>query len=321
MCYSAKVKQNLKELSRRFDASIDLKAFQAIFKERLAGSGAKISRAMEASFDLKSSNKIEKQIAEDIAKFREKEIFELQTNLFAQKKRLADAEKQLKTKVTKKAENEIRVATNKIESFKNKLDRLQSKKISEGDSRIFPSQYAPLIVFEDGKRVIRPFRYLLRPKGQPESFDRKYNGAYNVRRDRIQEVFWWKSIFGKNHGVLVIDSFSENVKRHNYEKRALKKGEKEENMVLHFKPRDLDLMTVPCIFDQNDEGKLTLHSFALITDDPNPEVAAAGHDRTPVIMKEKHMDLWLNTKNVPLENYEVVFTDKQPTYFNHQIAA
>jgi hypothetical protein len=102
---------------------------------------------------------------------------------------------------------------------------------------------------------------------------------------------------------------------------ALKKGEKEENMVLHFKPRDLELMTVPGIFDQNDEGKLTLHSFALITDDPNPEVAAAGHDRTPVIMREKHMDLWLNTKNVPLGNCEVVFTDKQPTYFNHQIAA
>ena len=66
---------------------------------------------------------------------------------------------------------------------------------------------------------------------------------------------------------------------------------------------------------------MTLYSFTLITDEPNPEVEAAGHDRTPIIMKPSHLDLWLTTGGKDLSVYERVFDDKRPTYFKNQIAA
>ncbi len=47
------------------------------------------------------------------------------------------------------------------------------------------------------------------------------------------------------------------------------------------------------MFDRNEEGSVSLNSFALVTDDPNPEVSAAGHDRTPIVLKPSHMNSWL----------------------------
>ena len=37
-----------------------------------------------------------------------------------------------------------------------------------------------------------------------------------------------------------------------------------------------------------------LLSFAAITDEPEHEVAAAGHDRTIINIKPEHVDAWLN---------------------------
>ena len=37
-----------------------------------------------------------------------------------------------------------------------------------------------------------------------------------------------------------------------------------------------------------------LLSFAAITDEPDPEVAAAGHDRTIINIKPEHVDVWLS---------------------------
>ena len=163
--------------------------------------------------------------------------------------------------------------------------------------------YAPLLVERDGERFVQPFRYLLRPSGQTADFDRKFNGSYNACRDRLQEVFWWKSVYGRNHGAMVIKAFYENVKRHAFEHRKLKKGDEEESLILKFAPEALSEMLVPCIWDRNEADGTTLDSFALITDEPNPEVAAAGHDRTPIIMQPGHLGLWLKTGGAELSMY------------------
>lgn len=224
-------------------------------------------------------------------------------------------------KVTKKAQNDQRIATDKIEKAKFKIELIESGEITETDSRIWPGMYAPLILMKDGKHVIQPFRYLLRPRGQNADFDRKFNGSYNARRDRLKEVFWWKSVFGRNHGVLPIKAFYENVKLHNFEHRKLRKDEEESNLILKFEPEGLDEMLVPCIWDTNDSDGVTLESFALITDEPNPEVAAAGHERTPTVLKQSNLDRWLATGGEDLTKFEEVFDDKQPTYFEHEVAA
>lgn len=296
--------------------------FEDLFKSRLNGNSAKIPRAMEAAFLDKPKTAGELRIAKYIRDFHAIEIKEAKAELSKQSKqskRLADAEKALLGKTTKKAQNDHRVSAAKIEKLEFKIERLESGKIGESDSRIWPGQYAPLIVMEDGERLIRPFRYHLRPFGKDSGFDRKFDGNYNARRDRLKEVFWWKSIYGKSHGALPIKAFFENVPLS--KTRKLKKGEDDYNLVLRFDPQGLDEMLVPCIFDKNEEEEFTLHSFAIITDEPNSEVAAAGHDRTPIIMKPSHLDLWLSTDGKDLREYDLVFNDKQRTYFEHEIAA
>ncbi len=321
MCYSALVNQNAKDLSLTYQARIQPDLFEDLFRGRLAGSGAKIPRAMEAAFLEAPKSAAELRIAKAIREYRQIEKQQLQTELAGQEKRLAAAEIALAAKTTKKALNDRRIAKDKIERIGIRLHLLESGEIGESDSRIWPGMYAPLILHQDGTRVIRPFRYLLRPRGQNAEFDRKFSGSYNARRDRLREVFWWKSVFGKNHGVLPIRAFYENVKLHRFENRELRPGETEKNIVLRFQPEAIEEMIVPCIWDRNESDSFTLDSFALITDEPNPEVAAAGHDRTPILLKEKYLDLWLSTGTADPATYEIAFDDKQPTFFEHSIAA
>ena len=90
----------------------------------------------------------------------------------------------------------------------------------------------------------------------------------------------WAPVFGVKHALIVLTGFRENVKRHDMERRELKPDEGPENVVLQFNPRDHRDMLVPCLWDRWEQGGLVLNSFALITDDPPSEVAAAGHMQT-----------------------------------------
>ena len=76
-----------------------------MFENRLKGSGAKISRSMELSFH-KPENPQEKRIWKLIEQWNEKQVKESETELFAQRKRLSDAERKLKVKETKAALND-----------------------------------------------------------------------------------------------------------------------------------------------------------------------------------------------------------------------
>ena len=69
--------------------------------------------------------------------------------MFAQKKRLADADRTLASKPTKAAAESKRIATNKIESAITRLDRMKATKPHPAEARIFPMHFAP-IVLQDG---------------------------------------------------------------------------------------------------------------------------------------------------------------------------
>jgi hypothetical protein len=51
MCYSARVRQDLHTLVRRFGGDVDWSSFEALFRLRLEDNGIKISRALEANFE------------------------------------------------------------------------------------------------------------------------------------------------------------------------------------------------------------------------------------------------------------------------------
>ncbi len=323
MCYSALVTQNSKTLGLTYRARIDLAAFGILFEQRIAGSGAKIPIGLEASFLENPASADEKRIAKLILEWRKLESTKLEKDLFTQVKRLADAERTLLTKVTQKAENDRRIATDKIAKLRFRLGRYKSSELLESDSRIFPGQYAPLVVGNEGgsdERWVRPFRYLLRPAGQSPDFDRRYDGCYNARRDSLGTVAWWKASFARHHGVMAIQSFWENVKRHDFEHRDLRAGEAQENLVLRFNAEGIRELNVACLYARNTAGPFPLDSFALITDEPNPEVAAAGHNRTPIFLKDEHLGLWLSP-GADRKAYDLAMDDKQPTFFSHVVAA
>jgi len=318
MCYSAVVVQNLDLLAHKAKARADVELFAELFARRAAGDDIKLARALEANF-LAPTTPVEKRIAADIKTFHTAQAGEWETELFKQKKRLADAERKLKSRATKKATEDRRIANNKIEWLLNKLTDLKRTQPKPADQRIFPFWYAPVIVEEKGQRLIRPMRYHLRAHGKPAGTDRRYPGLYNARRDNLEG--YWKALFGQHHAVCVIESFYENVARHDFEKRELRKDEIAQNLVLHFNPQPASDMLVACLWDrweQKDEPDL--YSFAAITDEPPPEVAATGHNRCIIPLNPGNVSAWL-TPGADLDAYYALLDNREKPYYAHELAA
>ena len=79
-------------------------------------------------------------------------------DLFAQKTRLVGAECALQTKVTKKAQNDQRIATDNVSKATLKLKDLRRTESLSRDSRFFPENYSMEMVSGGGKRVVYPMR-------------------------------------------------------------------------------------------------------------------------------------------------------------------
>jgi len=65
---------------------------------------------------------------------------------------------------------------------------------------------------------------------------------------------------------------------------------------------------------------LSLHSFALITDEPSAEVAAAGHDRCIIPIREQHIEAWLNPDRSNIEALQTILDDRERPTYRHRIA-
>jgi putative SOS response-associated peptidase YedK len=244
---------------------------------------------------------------------------EWQQMVFAQKKRLADAERTLKTKETKKALNDQRIATDKIEAHVRRLADLKRTNLLDRDERIFPFWYAPIVVNDGKQRKLIPARYHCRPPGKPAFIDKKFDGLYNARRDNLQK--FWGELFEHNHALMRIRSFWENVSLHTFEKRELAPDEKEQNVVLHFNPRPQQSMDVACVWSKWElQGERPLLSFAAITDEPPEEIAATGHDRVVITLKPEYIEEWLAAAASP-DRYFQLFDDRYRPYFEHRKAA
>jgi putative SOS response-associated peptidase YedK len=317
MCYSAMVKENYRKLQREYGGEPDWPAIKRAFWRRVHESKSiQISKGMELAFE-HPSNKHEEEIKALIVEYRTKRELELSQELFEQKTRLVDAERKLKTKTTKKALDDQRIAAKKIPNLIGRIADVKRTEFRSGDDRIFPMWWSMIVVEEDGKRKIIPARYHCRPAGMPEYIDVKYDGLYNARRTSLEN--FWRGQFGQHHAVMRVSSFYENVKLHKYEHRDLRPGEKEKNLVLYFNPTPSIEMNVACLWSRWSED---LVSFAAITDEPNPEVAAAGHDRTIINIASLNVDAWLSPQGRSMEELYRIFDDRERPYFEHlRIAA
>ncbi|PMS17490.1 hypothetical protein C0Z18_20625 [Trinickia dabaoshanensis] len=319
MCYSAQIKADYRSFVRTYGARIDLEEFTKLYWAREQGTALLIPKAVDAMF-LEPQIPDEQRIKEMIERFNRSQAAKVEEELFKQRTRLADAERALLAKVTKAATESKRIATNKVEALRRRLDDLRRTELLERDARIFPGHYAPVIVRENGERVVKPMRYQCRPAGKPAFYDKKFPGTYNARRDNLEG--FWKQLFGYSHGLLVATAFFENVSRAKLEGRTLQEGEKDENVVLRFEPRPAEDMLVACLWSRwSGKGEPDLLSFAAITDEPPPEVAAAGHDRCIIPIKPENADGWLQPEAGNLAALYAILDDRERPYYEHMLAA
>jgi putative SOS response-associated peptidase YedK len=319
MCYSAQIWADYRRYIRAFEAELSVKDFYELFWRRTSDSKVKVPKAMEAAF-AEPTNELERRIKGFMEEFAIEEATKLEQELFKQRKRAADAERTLQTKTTKAALESKRIGADKIESTMARLSDLRRTELVDRDSRIFPGHYAPVMVMENGRRVVKPMRYQCRPAGKPAFYDTKYPGTYNARRDSLEG--FWKGLFGFSHGIMVVNAFYENVNRHRMEGRELRHGEEPENVVLEFKPRPTQDMLVACIWSRwTAPGEHDLLSFAAITDEPPAEVAAAGHDRCIVPIEPGHIDAWLNPGASNLTALHAILESRARPFYEHRLAA
>ena len=306
MCYSAQIYAEFKLFKRQFGAVMDIDTYVATFwPGEKKQPRAKAPRAMIRELEEIGPPELRAALlAQDQA-----DIAALEEELFALRRRVADAQRSLQVKETKKAREDVRIGTNKGKAARRRLDIL--KGLASDNDRVFPGLYAPVMVWENGQRVVKPMRYQCRPCGKPAFYDRKFPGTYNARRDNL--AGFWAGQFGVSHGIMVATRFYENVE-----------GPDGKNRVLEFTPRDGEPMLVACLWSHWKDPigqEPDLLSFAAITDEPEPEVAAAGHDRTIINIKPEHIDAWLNPEPGNLAALQAIFDDKRHPYYEHRIAA
>ena len=310
MCYSAQLQAAYMRYLRETGCEMDIDQFVEIFGARASDSSIRIPRAIERWFDAPKSD-AERKIKEYIDGYRSAELTKLEREVFAQKKRLADAERTLAAKPTKAAAESQRIATNKIEQALTRIERLKAEKPHPDEARIFPLHFAPIVMQVGAKRLMRLARYHCRKPGEAAFIDRKLPGLYNARRDSLGK--YWKGLFGASHAVMLADSFFENVDRDG------------KNQVLHFVPRPAGTMMIACLFaewrENNNSGGPPLLSFAAITDEPPPEVAAAGHDRMIINLKPEHLDAWLSPQGRSQDELQRILSDRQAPYYEHEVMA
>jgi putative SOS response-associated peptidase YedK len=319
MCYSAQIKANYGKYVRLFGADISVREFVELFYHRQSDSRIKIPKSLEAEF-AEAHNDDECTIRQLIEAFNASRSTKLEQELFKQRKRLADAERTLQARATQAAQQSRRIASSKIEWAKGKLDDLRRTELNSEDGRIFPGWYAPVMVSEGGRLVVKPMRYQCRPAGKPVFYDTRFPGTYNARRDNLEG--FWKGLFGVSHGIMVANAFYENVNRHRVEGCELRAGEDTQNVILEFRPRPRQDMLLACLWSHwSGPGEPDLLSFAAITDEPPPEVAAAGHDRCVIPIKPENLEAWLNPRPGDLAAQHAILDDRERPYYEHRLAA
>lgn len=319
MCYAAMARADLAACLREHDALLDVHEFERLYYQRWNNprAGIRFPLAIDRYF-LTPRNSDEEKVKAAIERYRAIKIPEWEQEIFKQRKRHADAERALKTKQTKKAKADLDISSRKIEQLRGWLDGTKTLDNRADDFFVHPMVYGPVIVQTGKGAMLTAMRYHCRLASKPASLDRQLPGLYNARIDSLED--WWSPVFGRRHALFVLTGFRENVKRHDMEQRELAPGEETENVVLEFKPREHEDMLVPCVWDRWERDGEVLNSFALITDEPPPEVAAAGHDRCPINLTPDAARAWLAPDERNADELFAILGQRRRPYYDHQIA-
>ncbi|HVI58392.1 MAG TPA: SOS response-associated peptidase family protein [Luteimonas sp.] len=297
----------VRKLERRLGAKVDLEWYVKTFWIDRGKNPYRRPRAPRAlELDVLANGPPE--AAEGVREADRQEVAALEAEIFKQRRRVGDAERSLQTKETKKAREDVRIGTAKVEQALGRLEELKRTASESGLARIYPGSYCPVVVMEGGERLIRPMRYQCRLPGWTEAVERNYPNTYNARRDNLESS--WGKVFGYSHGVVLATAFYEHVPRDG------------KDTILEFSPRSGQDMIAACLWTRTVErdGRELL-SFAVITDEPPAEVATAGHDRCIIPIKAENVDTWLQPDPANLAALYAVLDDRERPYYEHREAA
>lgn len=173
------------------------------------------------------------------------------------------------------------------------------------DGKVFPNYFTNVIVEEKDQRIITPMRYRVRPHGSKEEVPMKFN-VYNARLDSLEHAKTWQPLFMHNHGIVPFVKFYEWVP-----------GPDGKPKLITFSPEGREIMWAPCLWDEwiSKDGSVHFKSFAIITDDPPPEVREMGHDRCPIFLKDDYISEWVNPKKSNRNEIYEILTQKEPVKF------
>jgi putative SOS response-associated peptidase YedK len=279
MCYSAQIKADYTRFVREYGAVLSIKDFFDLFWRRLEDPSIVVPRAVESAFTSPQTD-------------------------------------ETREKSTKTATQERRIALAKIAAFQERIDRFQQAELDALDHRIFPGSYVPVMVWEGGQRVFKPMRYRCRPWNMPESFDTEYPGCYNARRDSLKG--FWRDLYGSHHGVVILSAFYEHVPRHLAEGRP--PDEAPGTAQVEFRPDQPQDLLAACIWSRwSRPGQPDLVSFALITEDPPPEIAAVGHDRCICPIRPEDLDAWLQPSRANMAAQDAILDRRLRPHYAHSV--
>jgi len=146
---------------------------------------------------------------------------------------------------------------------------------------IAPSQYVLAVVFEDGKRVGKLFKWGLVPYW---ANDPKIGfKMINARAETLSEKPSFKDAFKKRRCLILADGFYE------WKKEDGKK------IPYRFTMRDGKSFAFAGIWERNEKFAQPLYTCTVITTTPN-ELVKGIHDRMPVIVPENLYETWLDPK-------------------------
>lgn len=181
-------------------------------------------------------------------------------------------------------------------------------KIPAEDGRVFSNYFANVIIHENNHRILQPMRYRVRPEGSREEIPTKFN-VFNARIDSLESRVTWKSLFGKQHGIVPIKRFYEWVE-----------GPDKRPKLITFFPDNIETMWAPVLFDEwvSKNGMIHFKSFAIITDGPAPEIERMGHDRCPIFLKNEMIDEWLNPRGKTKKDLYEILSKRESAYYQHE---
>lgn len=227
-------------------------------------------------------------------------------------------------------------------------------RLPDQDQRLFPGYFGTVVCQEAGTRLLRPMRYSAFPPAFMDPDKARKLATFNARRDSLGRPFWSEA-FGRGHGILVARRFFEWVavadllKAGKITASAIRQVLADASALRHqkwlaagkdpakFKPtkteskpwheRDVVIsfsveggntpLVLPVIYSRDRQSGH--YGFAIITDEPRPEILAAGHDRMPICLAGAAIDKWLNPDGTTLAALDAILSETVDVFYDHQL--